>query len=54
MSQVSCQEGGTLTFGDQMFTWEVPDAAAGDYVVGFVVDNLDGNRQQAFKEVTVR
>lgn len=54
VSQVSRQEGGTLTFGDQMFTWETLDAAAGDYVVGFIVEDLDGNRQQTFADVTVR
>ncbi len=47
------QDGGTLTFGDQMFTWETLDAAAGEYVVGFVVEDLDGNRQEAFTPINV-
>jgi hypothetical protein len=37
------QEGGTLTFRDQMFAWEDLDAAVVDYVVGFVVEDLDGS-----------
>jgi hypothetical protein len=48
------QEGSTLTFGNEMFTWETLDAAAGDYVVGFVVEDLDGNQQQSLIRVTVK
>jgi hypothetical protein len=48
------QPGDTLTFGSQMFTWKTLDAAAGDYVVGFVVEDLDGMQQEAFTRITVR
>jgi hypothetical protein len=48
------KEGETLTFGDTMFTWEVLDAAAGQYVVGFIVEDLDGNSQVVFQPITVR
>jgi hypothetical protein len=48
------QEGKTLTFGDQMFTWEDLDAAAGEYIVGFIVEDLDGNAYPVFTQVTVR
>jgi hypothetical protein len=48
------QEGQTLTFGDQMFTWEDLDAAAGEYIVGFIVEDLDGNAYPVFTQVTVR
>lgn len=47
------QEGGTLTFGEQMFFWEEWDAPAGPHVVGFIVEDLDGNRIQTFTTVTV-
>lgn len=47
------QQGDTLTFGDRMFTWETLDAAAGEYVVGFVVEDLDGNRREAFVPIDV-
>jgi hypothetical protein len=47
------QEGGTLTFGDTMFAWVDLDAAAGPYIVGFVVEDLDGNRYEVFGQVTV-
>jgi hypothetical protein len=48
------QEGGTLTFGDQMFTWQELDAAAGDYVVGLIAIDLDGNRQEVYTQVSVQ
>ena len=48
------QEGESLTFSDRMFTWKVLDAAAGPYVVGFIVEDLDGNSQVAFQPITVR
>ena len=51
--QVAKQEGGTLTFGDQMFTWETLDAAPGQYIVGFVVEDLDGNTYETFSQMRV-
>ena len=48
------QEGETLTFGSQMFYWEQLYAAAGDYIVGFMVDDLDGNSTAVYASVTVR
>ncbi len=48
------QQGGTLTFGDQMFTWVELDAAPGNYVVGFIAQDLDGNAKQAFTQITVQ
>jgi hypothetical protein len=47
------QEGGTLVFGDQMFTWEELDAATGEYIVGFIVEDLDGNTYQVSEKVIV-
>jgi hypothetical protein len=54
VTQVARQEGETLTFSDRMFTWEVLDAAAGQYVVGFIVEDLDGNSQAVYQPITVR
>lgn len=47
------QEGETLTFGTQPFIWKELDAAAGDYVVGFIVSDLDGNSKAVYTQVTV-
>jgi clostripain len=48
------QEAGTLTFTDQTFTWVDLDAAAGEYVVGFIVEDFDGNEFPAYTQITVR
>jgi hypothetical protein len=48
------QSGKKLTFGNTMFTWKTLDAAAGEYRVGFDVEDLDGNRQQVLVKVTVK
>jgi hypothetical protein len=51
--QTATQEGGTLTFGEQPFTWVDLDAAPGDYIVGFVVEDLDGNATERAERITV-
>jgi hypothetical protein len=51
--QVTTQEGGTLTFGDQMFAWRELDAAPGNYIVGFFVEDLDGNAFEVYEQVAV-
>jgi hypothetical protein len=40
-------------FGDEAFEWEQVYAPDGDYLVGFLVSDLDGNRSQAFVQVRV-
>jgi len=48
------QMGDTLTFGDQPFIWKEMDAAAGAYVLGFSVQDLDGQTVATqFTQVTV-
>lgn len=51
---IANQAGDTLTFGDAPFTWKSLDAAAGDYVVGFIVEDLDGNQFPTYANVTVK
>jgi len=48
------QQGETLTFGSQTFRWVELDAAAGDYIVGFMVEDLDGNTYEAFTSIVVQ
>jgi hypothetical protein len=48
------QPGTTLTFGGEPFTWVQLYAAAGDYVMGFIAEDLDGNQYPAYTQVTVR
>ncbi len=47
------ENGETLTFGSQMFTWETLDAPVGNYVVGFVAEDLDGNAYEVYTNVSV-
>jgi hypothetical protein len=51
--QPASQTGETLTFSNQPFTWQELDAAPGEYVVGYIVEDLDGNAVQGFAQVTV-
>ena len=53
VAQVTTQTGASLTFGEQPFTWQELDAAAGDYIVGFIVEDLDGNSTEVYKPVRV-
>jgi hypothetical protein len=51
---VSLEEGETIAFSDQPVTWEELYGPAGEYIVGFIVEDLDGNRYPTYAEVTVR
>jgi hypothetical protein len=54
VKEVITQAGETLTFGAQPFKWIEQYAAAGDYIVGFIVADMDGNTQAAYGQVTVK
>ena len=54
VTKSSTQQGGVLTFGDQPFTWKEQNAAHGDYVIGFIVKDLDGNATEVYTAVTVQ
>jgi hypothetical protein len=48
------ENGTSLTFGSQAFTWKEMFAAAGDYMVGYVISDLDGNEKQVFGKITIK
>ena len=52
-AEFTTQEGNTVVFGDEVLTWEELDAPAGEYVVGFIVEDLDGNSYPVYKAVRV-
>jgi hypothetical protein len=54
VTEMATQEGKTLTFGPETFTWKTLDAAAGDYVIGFIVEDLDGNSYESYTPVKVQ
>jgi len=53
LTTVGYEEGGTLTFGDTLWTYDVLDAPAGEYAIGYIVEDLDGNRVETYTDVTV-
>ncbi len=48
------EPGETLTFGEQTFTWVEQFAPAGSYVVGFIVEDLDGNQTPVYTQIDVQ
>ena len=53
-TQLAKEAGETLTFQvDNPFRWEELDAAAGEYVVGFIAADLEGHTTEAYTTVTV-
>jgi hypothetical protein len=49
------EAGDTLTFSsDSAITWSAVYAPAGEYMVGFMVADLDGNTSQTFTPITVQ
>ena len=52
-SQVRLQLGDTLTFGEDVFTLRELDAPAGDYAVGYIVEDLDGKPTPVYARVRV-
>jgi len=51
---ISYSDGETLTFSETAFTWETAYAFEGEYLLGFLVSDLDGNTTPAYKKITVQ
>lgn len=54
VSKVSTTEGDVLTFGSQPFQWQQEYLPDGDYLVGFLVADLDGNITPVYTTITVK
>jgi hypothetical protein len=52
-AEISYETGDTLTFHEESFHWEEIYAAAGVYVVGFIIEDLEGNTYPVYTQVTV-
>lgn len=51
--QQATEVGKTLVFSDQMFSYKEQDAAVGEYIVGLIAEDLDGNRTNVYTTVNV-
>jgi len=51
---VVSEPGGTVTFGDTPLEWRELDAPPGEYQVGFIVQDLDGNSQPVYTTIVVK
>jgi hypothetical protein len=51
---IAKEKGKTLTFGSGPLKWVTLEAAAGQYVVGFIVEDLDGNQYPVYTQINVR
>ncbi|MHC1783102.1 MAG: clostripain-related cysteine peptidase [Anaerolineaceae bacterium] len=47
------EEGGSLTFDGSPWTWDSQTAAIGDYVVGFIAEDMDGNLFETYTGIIV-
>ncbi len=47
------EPGDTLTFGSELFVWEQVYAPAGNYLVGFLVSDMDGNVVERYTQIPV-
>jgi hypothetical protein len=55
VTQVVEVTGDTLTFGaNNVFTWSAVYAPTGEYLVGFMVSDMDGNTRQSFTRITIQ
>jgi hypothetical protein len=52
--QAAYEQGTTITFGAEPITWEQLYAAQGEYVVGFIIEDLDGNQYPIYTQITVQ
>lgn len=54
VSNVSTSDGDVLTFGSKPFQWQQEYLPSGDYLVGFLVADLDGNVTPVYTTITVQ
>lgn len=52
--EIYTEEGATLTFGTDNFVWDEVRAPKGDYLVGFIAEDFDGNWYDTYETLTVK
>jgi clostripain len=53
-AELFSEEGATLTFGKDNFVWDEVSAPDGEYLVGFIAEDFDGNWYESHEVVTVK
>lgn len=53
-AQVTYENGETFAFGTDPFVWEQLYAAKGNYVVGFIIEDLDGSQYPVYTQIVVQ
>lgn len=53
-AEIAYENGETLVFGTDPIVWEQLFAAEGEYVVGFIIEDLDGNQYPVYTQITVQ
>lgn len=51
--EIEYTESDTLEFGDTTWYWEAEDAEAGEYVIGVIVEDMDGNTTEEYTTLSV-
>jgi hypothetical protein len=54
VTDITTEKSQTLIFDSQPFQWVELYAAPGQYIVGFIVEDLDGNQYPAYKGIIVK
>jgi clostripain len=53
-TRTTYKESGVLTFGDTPWTWEEHPAARGEYLIGIIAEDMDGNHYEKYVPVTAK
>ena len=46
------KKSGYLTFGETPWEWEEHEAAKGEYLVGIIAEDMDGNNYEEYAPIT--
>jgi hypothetical protein len=53
VTEITPIAGESLVIGENSFQWEEIYAASGEYVIGFIIEDLDGNSYPVYTKVIV-
>jgi hypothetical protein len=53
-AEIQFEEAGILTFGKTPWTWDEYPADPGEYVIGIIAEDLDGNQYEEYIQVSAK